>query len=551
VPNAAMASFIRYESGAAHTETSSMVGFLRQQVASYDTQLREAEAQVRAYREQQRVVSPKDEATEEVHRLAELQAQRDEVLSQRNALSSLLDQAAQHSAEGTSRYRQLASFPQFLTNRAVQDILQSITTLENQRSELSVRRSGENLDVQRFDRRISELEMELFRIAQSYRQSLDTQLASLNANLAQFGARLGGIPAREIEFARLARQQKLLEEIATLLQTRLKEAEIQEAVVPGDIRIIDPALVPRRPVAPRPVLNMALGLIFGMLLGTGAAFLREALDRKIRDREQVDVLTGGVPVLGTIPRFTPVAALPASSGSGRALAAPQDVLGASLVTQREPRGPVAEAYRALRTSLTFARRMGKQQVIVVTSAMPGDGKSTSASNLAITLAQQGTRTLLVDADLRKGLLHGIFGLRQDPGLAHVLLGRSSVEDVLQSVPVEGSDTPLHFLASGVFPPNPAELLGSDAVEELMRELRSAYDVIIIDAPPLNLVTDAALLSRVADATVLVVRVGVTERAALQHAIAQLRQLQTPLSGVVLNDVDVRAGHYYGYYGVDT
>jgi capsular exopolysaccharide synthesis family protein len=215
------------------------------------------------------------------------------------------------------------------------------------------------------------------------------------------------------------------------------------------------------------------------------------------------------------------------------------------VTQSEPRNPASEAFRALRTNISFAQDGDAPQVLVVTSASLGDGKSTSAANLAIALAQQGSRTLLIDADLRQGLLHRSLGGSQEPGLSHLLLGRVTLTEAVRQVAVGEAGVPLHFLPSGSFPSSPAELLGSERMRQLLEKTRSRYDTVIFDAPPLNLVTDAAVLGRVADATLLVVRTGVTSKDALQEATAQLYRLRIPIAGIILNDFDAERSSYAG------
>ena len=258
---------------------------------------------------------------------------------------------------------------------------------------------------------------------------------------------------------------------------------------------------------------------------------------------------GGLPVLGIIPRLD-LQQLNGNGGGGlrRRLGRPREIPQLErLVTRTNPLSPASEAYRMLRTSVTFANLGQKAQVIVVTSAMPGDGKSTSSANLAMTLAQQGVRTLLVDADLRKGVLHEILGVPREPGLAHLLIGSIPVDKAIVEVPTgEGAEV-LHFLPGGAYPPNPAELLGSDLMRDLIVQLRSSYDMVIIDAPPLNLVTDASVLGTAADATILIARAGVTEKRALGHAASQLGHLHARISGIVLNDLDVKRSGYGGDY----
>jgi capsular exopolysaccharide synthesis family protein len=546
VPNVLSERFIEYKAALTKQESRNTVEFLRGQVASYQGEVSRAENALRGFREQQRVVSPQEEAVQQVQRLATLQAQRDALRSEREALAKLLDRVSQGRTDGrTSQYRQLASFPVFLANNAVQNFLQALTALENERASLLVSKTERNADVQGLDTRIREIELQLYQIARDYLEGLDTQLASTEANLGRFGTQLEAIPAREVEFARLSRQQKVLDDIYSLLQTRLKEAEIREAAEPNDVRVIDSALVPERPISPRPFRNLVLGLVAGLVAGVAAAFARETLDTRVRTREDVQAATGSMPILGVIPRFDT-----ARAPSGTRRFNTSDLgLSESLVVRTDPQSPAAEAFRSLRTSIVFSGVRGAPQVMVVTSAMPGEGKSTSSSNLALTLAQQGSRTLLVDADLRRGTVHRIFDVPQEPGLTHVLLGMVPLEAAVHVVEVSENVT-LSVLPAGAFPPNPAEILGSERMTRLLEELRGKYDAVIFDAPPLNLVTDATVLAKMVDAAVLVTRNGFTDKRALQHAASQLLQVRAPVSGVVLNDVDVTGGgRYYGYgYG---
>jgi capsular exopolysaccharide synthesis family protein len=455
---------------------------------------------------------------------------------------------------GPSPYRQLASFPTFLSNRAVQDMLQSLTTLENQRSLLLVRKQPANEEVQQVESRIRELELQLYQMSRNYLESLDSQISSKSAGLSRFGSQLELIPAREVEFARLSRQQKLLEDLYTLLQTRLKEAEIRDAVVPANVRLIDPALVPTVPVAPNPVRNLLIAIVLGMLLGSAAAFGRELMDTAVRTTDDVKSATR-MPILGVIPRDRQT-----QNGAGRRprirrVRPDVFVPAAGVSMQSNPNSAVAEAFRMLRTNISYSRIGGAPQVMLVTSAMPGDGKSTSSANLAMALAQQGTRTLLIDADLRRGTQHTLLGIAQEPGLTEVLLGRVPLAQAVKPVPAGVEGKTVDVLPTGIFPPNPAELLGSGRAEELFAELRAQYQAIVIDAPPLNLVADASLLARIADATLLVTRPGVTDRRALHHAAGQLHQVHAAVSGVVVNDVDFESrtggGYGYGYgYGSD-
>lgn len=542
VPNAATRLFIDYRTQGTKARSRGTVDFLEEQVESYRAQLARAEEALRTFREQQQVVSPTEEATEQVQRLAELQAERDALRSERDALAQLLARVrdAPQTSQGGSPYRLLASFPTFLANRAVQDMLQSLTELENERASLLIRRTPQHTDVEGLNQRIREIELQLFQIARNYLEGLDSKIASTEDNLRRFENELRSIPARELEFARLTRQQELLAEMYTLLQTRLKEAELREAVDPADIRVLDPALVPRGPVYPRPLRNLLLGAALGLALGVAAAIVRAALDSKVRSREDLQRVARGAPILGTIPRLSSaggngVAVVRRRNGHRRTvpsfLRSDED----ELVTRLDPRSPVPEAYRMLRTNVDLLVRTDeRQRVLVLTSALTGEGQMASASNLAITLAQHGTRTLLVDADLREGALAEWLGANSEPGLADVLRGEASLDEAVQTLPAGSEGASLHFLAAGAHTPDAAGLFGAGRMREVLDELRRRYDVVLLGAPPLNLMADAAALSVTSDAVILVARTGTTEKRALEHAIDELRLLGAPIGGVILN-----------------
>jgi capsular exopolysaccharide synthesis family protein len=540
VPNALSHTFVAYKLQITRTESQNAVAFLRGQVDNYERELASAEVQLRDFRQSARVLSPKDEAAEQVQRLSKAQVEREDLVKERDALSRLLARVrAAPSGAPVSPYRQLASFPVFLSNRAVQDLLQSLTTIENRRAELLVQRSSQNPDVQVLTHRIQDIELQLYQLAQNYLDGLESQITAADQSLAAFDAQLQTIPGRDLNFARLTRRESLVADVYTLLQTRLKEAEIREASQAADVRVIDDALVPPAPVSPKPLQNLLLAAILGMVLGVGAVFARESLDTRVRSREDVAAATGGVPVIGTIPRIL----APGANGRGlrRGAASPHP----PLATRDDPWSPAAEAYRALRTSITFTGRDEGPSTVVITSAMPGEGKSTTSANLAITLAQQGVRTVLVDADLRRGTLHHALGMQRDPGLSHLLLRKAPLDDVLQEVEVGNPGNPLRFIGSGVLAPNPSELLGSPELARVLAELRERFDMVIFDAPPLRLVTDAAILARRVECCLVVTRANYSDRQVLHEAVGQLQQMDSPVTGVVLNDVPA-AQSYYGY-----
>ncbi len=583
VPNAVVARFVEQRQAILKTEARSTVEFLREQIGTIEKQLATSERELRSYRESQGVINPQSEATSQVGRLVQLQADRAMLESQRSALAMLLEEVDRNAeAQGSadlSPYRRLMAFPGLLGSQAAAGLLQALTQAEDQRKELLVRRTLEDSDVQALTSRIGEIEAQLRGIAATYLQSMTNQVASLDGTAGEFRSQLRNVPQRELQYARLEREPKVLEGIYTMLQTRLKEAEVAAAVRDPSVRVVDPALQPTRPILPRKGVNIAAGILAGALLGLAAAAAREYFDRAVRTRADVRTSTG-LPVLGLIPRIgrraKPVAVIAErssrkkhSESNGAPLYRPpiakhgytflghaQEGGGDRHVpssTTPAPDAPVfnpseldrgvEEAYAILRTNIAFARLEGSTRTLVVTSPLSGDGKTTTAVNLALALAQQRHRVLLIDADLRRGSIHGVFGVPRKPGLVEVLRGTVRLESAIRAAAV-GEHGVLYYLTSGQATREDLGLATGPAIPELLRPVQEAYDLVLLDTPPVNVITDAALMGTWADGVLLVARAGVTDAAALAYAVQQLRHVRAPLLGVVLNDIDLRRDAAY-------
>lgn len=298
-----------------------------------------------------------------------------------------------------------------------------------------------------------------------------------------------------------------------------------KANAPIKATIVDSASLPTTPVSPQPLRNLGLAAVLGLLLGLGVAVLRELLDTSIKSAADVAEVTDA-PVLGGI--------LFDSN-------APKE----PLLTDLPPHSPRVEAFRILRTNLQFVDVDRDKKVFVVSSSVPGEGKTSTSSNTALALHDAGERTLLIDADMRRPQLAKLFGLEGSVGLTSVLLGRIELAEAVQRHTASG----LEVLTSGSLPPNPAELLQSQAMHQLLDKARTEYDVIVIDAPPLLPVTDAALIAVQADGALIVVRQGHTTRDQLTHSIDRLAAVGARPIGVALNMVPARGQGGYGYgYG---
>ena len=342
-----------------------------------------------------------------------------------------------------------------------------------------------------------------------------------------------------IEYSLLKRDVESYRTLYEGLMEKLKEAGVTAGLRSNNIRSVDKARVPTYPSEPNVPRNLAFALALGLSTGIGLAFLLEGIDNTVRTPEQAQAISG-LPSLGMIPL---------GSKSGLEAAAKRLTVASSreaveLVTQSRPQSQMAESYRALRTSLLLTSLGGPPKVILITSALPQEGKTTTSINTAIVLAQKGTRVLLMDADLRRPSIHKTLGMGPKTGLSNVLTGNAT----LQQAVVRSNILPTLFvLSAGTPPPNPAELLASSNMKDILAELREQYDHIVVDTPPTLSVTDAVVMSTRADSVVLVIRSGQTTKQALRRSRDLLMQVNARVSGVLLNAVDLSSPDYYYYY----
>jgi len=596
VPNAIMADYMANRQDVAHAESRSTVKFLKDQLDKLTARVALREDSLRKYEMSQQIVSLPDEARTSVERAATLRAQRADAEAERSALAQLVAALDKPGAtpNGESPYRHLVAFPTLLKNQAATQLLSSLATEEDKRADLLSRRSMDDPDVQVLTARVQQLEGQLRSIATTYLKGLSEQVSAYDTELDKTNRQMASIPAKQIELTRLQREPRAMDTLYLMLQTRLKEAEIAAAVPDPSVRVIDEATTPSTPLRPKPFLNLALALLAGALLGVAGAFAREYVDKTVRSRRDALAVTG-TPVLGLIPhirrrnRFlsrlrgnavgrrafalqrapralgaeaSSVAASTngASTNGGSKTAIDEKVTPATemLDPVNDPLEPirldantlsVAEAFNRLAVNLAFANPEESVSTVVITSALPRDGKTTVAVNLAATLAQRGRRVLLVDADLRRGLIHAVFGSPRQPGLSEVIEGKAELNQAIRKVEV-GEHAVLHFFPTGALPLNPAQLLGSPRVRDLLEFLKEQYDTILLEAPPLNVVSDAAMLASNADGVVVVARAGVTGLNALSFAVEQLQHVRARVIGTVLNDIDRGSDTNDDYSGLD-
>jgi capsular exopolysaccharide synthesis family protein len=311
----------------------------------------------------------------------------------------------------------------------------------------------------------------------------------------------------------------------------------------SNIRVVDVARTPTSPIKPNVPRNIEFGIILGLACGIGLSFVLESLDTSIRTIEEIKSIST-LPALGTIPlQFANTALLRKRL---KPISVPDDESDLpALVTYARPRSEAAEAYRSLRTSILLSSFGAPPKVILVTSALPQEGKTTISANSALVLAQRGGRVLLIDADLRRPGINKLFGFHARGGLSTLLSGVDKVEDVM----VPSAEVPnLWIIPAGPVPPQPAELLGSTVMKEHLARWRNDFDHIIIDSPPCLTVTDSVVLSPEVDRLILVVRAKKTTKLALRQACELLLQVNARVMGIVLNALTWDSAESYYYYG---
>jgi exopolysaccharide transport family protein len=343
-----------------------------------------------------------------------------------------------------------------------------------------------------------------------------------------------------IQYSILKRDLESYRTLYEGLMEKMKEAGVSAGLKSNNFRIVDVARVPTSPIEPNIPRNLAFAFMLGLTSGVGLAFLLEGLDNTVRTTEQAQMISG-LPPLGMIPmgsRTTREGANP------KRLVIATSKEAVELVTQVRPQSQMAESYRALRTSLLLSNLGAPPKVIMITSALPQEGKTTTSINCAVVLAQKGIRVLLIDADLRRPSIHKTLGMGPRSGLSNVLTGSATLQQTITQSPILPN---LSVLPAGTPPPNPAELLASPNMRDVLEELRGQYDHIVVDTPPTLSVTDAVVLSPRADAIVLVIRSGHTTKQALRRSRDILMQVNAKVSGVLLNAVDLSSPDYYYYY----
>ena len=548
VVNAVAEGYQIYNTNSARQFAQRRRGFLEGQIRQIDSVLAAANTKLAissAGKQNAEAVTAAQSAT-----LTTIEGQRLQLEQEKRSVEALLDKIRKPGLSNAQIVQAIIASPAS-SNSTVQALYSGMSSLESTRDNMIATGTAKtNPDLIALETQIASSARKMVDATETQLQSLDARLDALRKAQVATGSG-GATPAdalRQTEDAQFAQDVQGAQRLSGELKSELQKARMAEAVEAGNVEIVQLSKYPGSAIpsgAPRKVL---LGLLVGVMFGFGAAVLFESLDRSIRKRGEIEPMLG-IPGLVVIPQ------LPSAASARRALLpafarrADRRALEASmrgdldLVTVTDPRSPSAEAFRTLRTNLMFSQAVNQMRTLVVTSASPGEGKTVTAANLAVSFAQQGVRVLLLDGDLRRGRLHRIFGAAREPGLSDYLLGYQPEEEVTHTSAVPN----LYVINSGKIPPNPAEMLGSEVAKSKLAKLTEGYDLIIIDTPPLLAASDAAIVATLSDGVIIVLRAGSTETAAAQQAMQQLRALGVRIVGAILNDPDSQIAKYGAYY----
>jgi polysaccharide biosynthesis transport protein len=541
--NAHLENFIEQNYRSKYDATMEAERWLESELSELRVKMKKSEDARIAYERQNQIWTLDDKSNITTQRLSDLNKELTDAESDALKKRALYEYATSGDIDAV---------PQLRDSSVIQEMERHRSDLQVQYTE-AVNQYGPNFPkVQRLQAQIKELEDQIARerkgIIVQLRSDYDEAKARmdlLSQRLDQQKTETNAMSEKLVQYNILKREAEADKTLYEGLQTKLKEAGISVGLKSSNIRVVDPAMVPSTPARPAKARNIALAFLVGLVGGVGLALLREYLDNTVKTPDDVETLAR-LPSLAVVPAFGDSANAGKKAGILKGGSTNGYDKRIELVAQHLPKSQMSEAFRALRTALLLSQPDRPPQVILVTSALPREGKTTAAANLAVTLAQLGDKTVLVDADLRKPGVGRVLNLGSGKyaGLSSYLAGVSTLD--LVTVPHPAIPN-LAAIPTGPLPPNPADLLSSHRLTEAIAELRGRYKFIVIDSPPVMAATDAVILSVQTDGVLLVVRSGETPKEAFTRTRDLLTSVKSHLLGVVLNAVDSSAPDYYYSY----
>ena len=512
--------------------TKDAVDWLKQKIKETKTDLKESEEVLQRYKKENDMVSIDFGQASNI------------IIQKLNDLNSALTEAKTARIEKENLYEELVriskkpgmveSIPAVVNNEFIRELKREYVRLQGQFSDMSQKYGAQHPQMKRLQSQIQKINSKIAQEIRKTAQSIETEY---HIALAKEKALLKAVEdqkrealklnQKEIQYNVLKRDVDTNRSMYESLLTRLKEATITEELKLTNISIVDPARIPQRPLGPDKRKNLMMAVIVGLMGGIGLAFFFEYLDGSIKNSEEIEKQLG-LPFLGHVANMRSHDSVPD---------------GERLIALRYPKSHAAEEFRTVSTNILYSLPDSPTKVLLVTSAVAEEGKTMLAVNLAIVLAQVGKRVLLIDADLRKPNIHTALKLKRAPGLADFLAQDVPPSSIFQSTPLKG----LYIVSAGTASPNPVELLLSKKMAFLIENVREKLDFIIIDSPPLMMLSDSLGLAPIVDGTVMVIKSGNTPRQTVQKVLHQLAQVKGKIIGAVLNEHDVKRESYYYHY----
>jgi polysaccharide biosynthesis transport protein len=542
IANTLIDAYIEQNLAGKLSATKEAVSWLGKELATTQKKLADSEAALQTYKEQQEIISISLEDKQNIvmQKLSELNTAVNDARIKRAALE------AEYKKIQQSGISEMEAIPKVINNPLIQQLKVELGTLETQLSELQKKFRDKHPDIVVVRSQIisvrKRIDAEINRITDSVANEYEgahVQEQDLTKMLEQQKREALDLDQKSIKYKELQREVESNQRIYDTLLQRAKETSISERMETSNIDVVDRATIPMTPIAPQKKRNILLGFFAGLILGATLAFFFEYLDNSIKTADDIKQYLD-IPFLGLIPKV-----------SLKELPTQQTRQPADIIMALNPSSNASEAYRSLRTNVTFSLlndhylAIDRGAVLLVTSSGPSEGKSCVIANLGIAMAQSGIKTLIIDCDFRRPVMHKIFNLTNiEVGFADMI---TNVKAYGTKKGIKATEIPnLHVIPCGKIPSNPAELLGSTLARMIIGTLSEKYDKILIDSPPVNTVTDPVILSRIANGVIFIVRAGETKRDMAQRARDQLRAAEAVVLGGVLNNVDFEKDRYYYY-----
>lgn len=527
--------------------TSDAVVWLNGQLDHYKRELTSTENDLQEFRKHNELPST---TLDDVSKVARLEMQHySEALSRTRTRKAELSARNAELSKVTPDNPDQVPASELLTNGFLSSLRTQYQSAVREKREHMAEGRGENHPlVKKSDEKIASTRKDLLEEIKNIQGAVQRDLAILQRQEAGEAAlyeaaskRAVDLNLKELEYHRLDRQRAQNEKVYSLLLEQMKQADLARMMNVNNVRIVDAPSEPKVPIRPKVPNNVGIGFAIGLAIGLALVFLREQLDNTVKTPEDLEERLG-LTFLGLLPVLDESSTERPGTPKGKRPRRMTNKMVPELVVHERPLSGIAEAARAVRTNLTFMNPDHPHRLILVTSAAPGEGKTTVACSIAISLAQAGLRTCIIDCDFRRPRLHRIFGRAGDAGLTNVLVGDATLDEVSATTVVDN----LSCIPSGPIPPNPGDMLHSEKFKGLLVELARRFDRVVVDSPPLAAVSDSAVISTVVDGTVFVVRAGKTSRTLATQGLRALADVDAYLIGSVLNAVDFRKNDY-SYY----